>query len=252
MKVSLINYTGAGFPDPAKEAAAQIVFTKQTRLTMTPGLLDEIRAWPKPRLHEELVYISNTIPSSWEFCDYTFLVEGASRGYTHQSVRTRTASFAQQTMRVLDVSQGRGWDYYKGPSLVPGSQAESVYDHTMQIIGEAYKSMIAAGAKIEDARGVLPTNITTNLVIKMNMRTFVETMRKRASSRTQGEYREALDGMYAAVRAVHPWINLFCERTFEKAAAELEGMILALDPLTVYPELKTHMIKLLDQMRSNS
>ena len=49
--------------------------------------------------------MANTIPSSWEFVDYTFLVTGVSRAYTHQQVRTRAASYAQQTMRVLNMGE---------------------------------------------------------------------------------------------------------------------------------------------------
>jgi thymidylate synthase ThyX len=52
---------------------------------------------------------------------------------------------------------------------------------------------------IEDARGVLPTNIHTNIVAKFDLRTLADTMRKRASTRTQGEYRDVMDGMKDAV-----------------------------------------------------
>lgn len=253
MQVTLINFTGAGFPDPAKEAAAQMVFTKQTRLTMSPGLLDEIRNWEKSKMHEELAYMANTIPSSWEFCDYTFLIEGVSRAYTHQQVRTRTGSYAQQTMRVLDVSEGAGWDYVKGPSIVPGSLIEQVYDNTMDLVAGAYKMLIEAGAKVEDARGVLPTNIQTNIVVKFNMRTFVETVRKRSSPRTQGEFRAVLDAMYEQVKSVHPWINLFTDRTFDKAAKELDCWIARLhDRALISSKEAADMQKLVDQMRAQS
>ena len=36
MKVTLIDYTGAGTPDPARHAANVLVFTKRTRLEMDP------------------------------------------------------------------------------------------------------------------------------------------------------------------------------------------------------------------------
>lgn len=260
MKVSLINYTGIGTPDPARFAANQLLFTKQTRLQMTPGLMDEIEVWPASKVREELAYMANTIPSSWEFVDYTWLVEGVSRGYTHQQVRTRTASYAQQTMRVLDMSSGPGWDYLTGPTIPPkefsgldehwdenGEKLHSLYHGTMALIADAYKDLIAHGAKIEDARGILPTNTLTNIVIKMNMRNFVELVRKRSSSRVQGEYRDVLAGMKERVLEVHPFVSMFIERTFDKAADELDAMIRGWPSLN--EEYKTRMIKLLDQMR---
>ena len=63
MKVSLINYTGAGTPDPARHAANVLVFTKQTRLAMEPGLLHDIAQWPWPKIEAELQYMASTIPS---------------------------------------------------------------------------------------------------------------------------------------------------------------------------------------------
>ena len=262
MKVSLIDYTGSGHKRPDRYAAAQIIFAKSTRLTMVPGLFDEILNWSDERMEEELKYIANTIPSSWEFVHYTFLIEGVSRGFTHQFVRTRTASFAQQTMRVLDVSDGPGWDYHVGPTLPQKFDATRVHDYndpedgksvwyhgTMANISHAYKKLIECGAKVEDARGILPTNIHTNIMVSMNMRTFVEMVRKRSSPRTQGEYRDVLEGMKETAFAKHPWLELFVNRTFDKAAKELDREIAE---LPIDGEQRTRLMKLVDLMRSQS
>jgi flavin-dependent thymidylate synthase len=247
MNITLIDYTGKGHPDPAEYAAALLIFTKSTRLEMTPNLMNDIATtWTQEKIESELKYMANTIPSSWEFVDYTFMISGVTRAFTHQFVRTRTASYAQQTMRVLDV---KGWDYLTGPSVLIDDERHRIYDKAMSDIDKAYRSLILHGAKIEDARGVLPTNIKTNIVAKMNMRTFVEMTRKRRGSRTQGEYRDVLEGMAAAVRDVHPWIDLFIERDFDKAADDLEAKIKGLG--LGYDETM-NMIKLLDQMRAQS
>jgi flavin-dependent thymidylate synthase len=246
MKVSLIDYTGYGNPDQ-DHAINVLIFTKSTRLTMSPGLLSEIAAWPWEKKLEELKYMANTIPSSWEFVDYTFMVEGVTRAFTHQFVRSRQFSFAQQTMRVLDVSTGPGWDYLTGPS-VNSLGRHDLYDGTMETISKSYKSLIADGTAVEDARGILPTNILTNIVGKCNMRTFVELVRKRSSPRTQNEYRDVLDAMKAAVREVHPWIDLFIERDMDKAIADLQQYI-EREPDTAQ---RIHATKLLDQIRAQS
>ena len=246
MKVQLIDYTGAGSPDPARHAANVLVFTKQTRLNMDHGLMEQINAKPWAEIESELEYMANTIPSSWEFIDYTFLINGVTRAFTHQFVRTRTGSYAQQTMRVLDVY---GWDYLTGPTIEGNADAEAVYDDAMKAVDRAYRQLLKKGAKIEDARGVLPTNILTNIVAKFDLRTFSETQRKRASTRTQGEYRDVMDAMRDEVIRVHPWATLFLERTFDKAAAELEQELIQ---FVQQPEERTRMIKLIDQMRATA
>jgi thymidylate synthase (FAD) len=248
MKVTLIDYTGMGHSDP-DHAINVLIFTKSTRLNMSPGLMSEIAAWPKGKKMDELRYMSNTIPSSWEMCDYTFLIEGVTRAYTHQFVRSRQFSFAQQTMRVLDVSTGPGWDYLTGPSIENDAERFHNYQEMMLCIDKAYKEQIAAGAKIEDARGLLPTNILTNIIGKCNMRTFVELVRKRSSPRTQSEYRDVLEAMKAAVRAVHPWIDLFIERDIDKAIADLQASI---NRMPCDEVERTNATKLLDQIRSQS
>jgi thymidylate synthase (FAD) len=215
---------------------------------MHPGLLSEIAAWPYEKKLKELEYMANTIPSSWEFVDYTFMVEGVTRAFTHQFVRSRQFSFAQQTMRVLDVSSGPGWDYLTGPSINENERLNEFYEDEMTNIDQTYKDLIANGAKIEDARGILPTNILTNIVGKCNMRTFVELVRKRSSPRTQSEYRDVLDAMKAAVREVHPWIDLFIDRNMDKAIADLQAMI----DKEPGDNVRTEMTKLLDQIRAQS
>jgi thymidylate synthase (FAD) len=248
MQVDLIDYTGCGSKDPARHAANVLVFTKQTRLEMVPGLMTQIEAWSEERIMAELEYMANTIPSSWEFVQYTFLINGVSRAFTHQFVRTRTGSYAQQTMRVLNVS---GFNYVTGPTIK--EDVEGIVGHkyhgTMQKIANAYDEMIEAGAAIEDARGILPTNICTNIVAKFDLRTLADTFRKRASSRTQGEYRDVLGLMIFEILRVHPWASLFLNRSFDVAAKELEELISSAAPPG---DVKTRLLKLLDQMRATA
>lgn len=221
MKIRLINYTGIGNPNP-RFAAELLAFTKSTRLKMSPSLMDEIQSWSEDKLNEELEYMSNTIPSSWEFVDYTFLLEGCTRAFTHQLVRNRHGSYAQQTMRILDVS---GFGYEVGPSIECDQNLLEDYCDTMATLNEEYKSLIEKGAAVEDARGVLPTNIHTNIVVKFNLRTLAEIVSKRSSPRTQGEYRQFVEGLADGVLEVHPWAKAFLRNRKHEAAAELDDFI---------------------------
>lgn len=245
-KVTLIDYTGAGSPD--RDYAVNILlFTKNTRLNMTVGGVVDVATWSPDQKYEQLKYMANTNPGSWEFVDYTFLIERVTRAFTHQLVRTRHASYAQQTMRVLDVSTGPGWEYLTGPSITGMNNKR--YDVQMDAIADTYKQMIKEGAEVQDARGILPTNILTNITMKINMRTFIELCRKRVSPRVQDEYRTVLEGMKMAVRRVHPWIDVFINRTFDQAAADLDKMIVE---YFEDKEMAAKMLKLVDQMRQQS
>jgi flavin-dependent thymidylate synthase len=198
MRVTLINHTVS--------ADALMIFTKNTRLNLSPSLLEDIRTWSAERREQELEYMANTIPSSWEFVDYTFLVEGVSRAYTHQQVRTRAASYAQQTMRVLDMGE---FDYVYTEKNLADPDARSKIDSLLEQIKATYRALIAQGQAPEDARGILPTNIATNIVCKFNLRTFVDLVKSRTGGRTQSEYQRVISAMADEVLMVHPWAEQF-------------------------------------------
>ena len=198
MKVTLLHAT----PD----AIDILIFTKNTRLKMGPEGMNDIKNWPIEKKIEELKYMSTTIPSSWEFVDLIFCIEGVSRAFTHQLVRTRTASYAQQAMRVVDMT---GFDYHVGPSIRNNYAAQKAYDGAMRTISDYYKELIVQGAKPEDARGVLPTDILTNICMKINLRNFSDLVKKRMTPRVQNEYAEVLKQMIERVLVVWPWAAMF-------------------------------------------
>lgn len=211
MKVTLINHT--------QDAVDQLLFTKSTRLTLSPSLMDDIRSWPEEKKRDELRYMANTIPSSWEFVDYTFLVEGVSRAYTHQQVRTRAASYAQQTMRVLDMGE---FEYVYTDRVSEGPERAAV-DQALRCIKDTYNWLIKRGVPAEDARGILPTNIATNIVCKFNLRTLSELAKSRTGGRTQVEYQRVINAMIDAVLAVHPWAEDFLFTQDRNYFAEIEA-----------------------------
>lgn len=212
MKVTLISHT--------QDAENLLMFTKSTRLNMTPGLMDEIKAKSYEEKMKELEYMANTIPSSWEFVDYVFLVEGVSRAYTHQQVRTRAASYAQQTMRVLDMGD---FDYVYPDKILNNPLAKKATDAVLKLIKEAYSLMVdSLRVAPEDARGILPTNIATNIVCKFNLRTFVDLAKARTGGRTQKEYQKVIGAMVDAVLEVHPWAEKFLFQEGRDYFAEIE------------------------------
>lgn len=212
MNVTLISHT--------PEAENLLIFTKSTRLTMSPGLMDEIRAWPQEKKMAELEYMANTIPSSWEFVNYVFLIEGVSRAFTHQFVRTRQGSYAQQTMRVLEMGN---YDYVYTDRVMANARARGVVDIVNENIRLGYEQLLKMGLPAEDARGILPTNISTNIVAQFNLRTMTDLAKSRTGGRTQGEYQKVMNAMVDAVLAVHPWAEKFMFKEGRDRYAEIEA-----------------------------
>lgn len=201
MKVQLISYTD--------DAVNLLLFTKNTRLMNDDDAYAQIAEWPQEKKQEELDYMLQTIRSSWEFIDYTFNIRDVSRGFTHQFVRTRQASYAQQSQRTVDMS---GFGYYTPPRIAENEVAKALYDKAMADINDSYQALREI-VPAEDARGILPTNIHTNIVAKFNLRTLSEMAKSRLSPRAQGEYQEVFKLMVAEVTKVHPWALPFLTPT---------------------------------------
>lgn len=203
MKVALVSCT--------PEARELLLFTKQTRLSMDAGLMDEIRSWPEYKKTTELNYMLNTIESSWEFIDYVFSIQGVSRSFTHQFVRTRVNSFAQQSQRTVDMSD---FEYVmpsafeSNDSLTP-SDAEIFFHSAMEQAKQNYQALIQIGAAPQDARATLPEATSTNIIVKANLRSLSDTAKTRLCSRTQGEYQNVFRQMRKLVIEVHPWAEPF-------------------------------------------
>jgi flavin-dependent thymidylate synthase len=208
---------------------------------MSPGLIAQVKELPWEEVLLTLRLMADTLPSSWEFVHLTFLIEDVTRAFTHQLVRTRTASYAQQAMRVVNMS---GFSYDTPDKFKGNRQLEAIYTNTMADISRGYQSLVKLGAENEDARGVLPTNVLTNINMSINMRNWINLIRKRSSARIQNEYRHVVEQMIIEVEKVYPWIYIFVKNDELKARKDLQDMIYANEKLTT--EEKVNMVKKLD------
>ena len=185
-KVKLINYTN--------NALNLLIYTKSGRLN-AGTTLEEIYGWPESKKLEHLDYMMNTIKTSFEFVDYIFEIKEVSRAFTHQVVRTRTASFQQQSQRTVDAS---GFGHIE-PTDHPA------YNKAFEVSLEAYMKMLEDGVPIQDARNVLGTGTHTEIFVKGNLRTFSNMAELRLCKRTQGEYQEVFKDMVKQILRIHPW-----------------------------------------------
>lgn len=216
-KVELINFTGKGRKDESRHAANLLVFTKGTRLGLTANRMEEIQKMSTKEIADELEYMATTIPSSWEFVDVTFLISGVSRACAQQITRTRQASYAMQSQRVLNVSDFEVVNTFEEPHL------KGQFNCLTEEVMGGYKELIEDGATPQDARGILPMNVTCNLVAKYNLRAFVDLVKARESNRTQGEYRDIVMQMKKAVLEVWFWSFPFFEQSHKSAIRLLEA-----------------------------
>lgn len=205
MKVQLIDYTGIGHADKMY-AAKKLIYAKNTRLTQGQELMDKINNMTDDELKSELDYIANTIRSSWEMIEFTFQVTGVTRAFTHQLVRTRHGSYAQQAQRVVDMS---GFESVTPSTVQKDADALMIWNDTIKKIDEGYRTLVNMGIPAQDARGLLPTNVCTNIVIQWNLRTFADIVAKRQNLRAQGEYADVVRDMAKLVLEVMPWAEAF-------------------------------------------
>jgi len=197
IKVELINYTS--------DALEMLLFTKDTRLKGGVATLAELKAWPMDKKLEHLAYMKDTIKSSWEFVSYTFKISGVTRAFTHQFVRTRSNSYAQEAQRVVDLSDAE----WTTPEL--DKQESHTFNESMKNSISAYVTLREMGVAPQDARGVIPTNIHTSIIGMINLRTLSHMAEVRLCTRTQGEYQDVFRLMRAEVLKVHPWAEDFIQ-----------------------------------------
>ena len=227
MKVSLVDFTGCGRPDESEYAARLLAFTKNTRLQMTPNGFQDWLDKPWSEIEPELVYMTKTLPSSHEFVDATFTIQGVTRVFAQQLTRTRFTpidsdifgSYAMQAQRVVDVREAE----VTTPERLAGPDRDAYEAAAAQAVA-SYSDLVAAGVPLEDARGLLPMNIQCNLVAKYNLRSMAEMFRKRESLRVQDEFVNVVRAMRAEVERVWPWSAAFFVPKTHLAIDIIEGV----------------------------
>lgn len=133
----------------------------------------------------------------------TFAVSGVSRALTHQLVRHRVASYSQQSQRYVDMD---GFDYVVPESILNHPDSLEQFKWGIKAIQKVYKTLLAYGIDMEDARYILPNACTTNIIVSMNARQLRHFFALRCCNRAQKEIRELADKMLELVKEVAPTI----------------------------------------------
>lgn len=133
----------------------------------------------------------------------TFAVSGVSRALTHQLVRHRVASYSQQSQRYVDMD---GFDYVVPESILNHPDSLEQFKWGIKAIQKVYKTLLAYGIDMEDARYILPNACTTNIIVTMNARELRHLFALRCCTRAQWEIRELANRMLELVKEVAPTI----------------------------------------------
>lgn len=109
------------------------------------------------------------------------------RGVSHELVRHRLASFAQESTRYCNYSQdkfGNELTFIKPIFLEEGSDSYKYWENAMSDAEIYYFSMLDSGCTPQEARSVLPNSIKTEVVMTANYREWRHFFWLRAARKT--------------------------------------------------------------------
>jgi thymidylate synthase (FAD) len=138
-----------------------------------------------------------------EHTNFTFAISDVSRSLTHQLVRHRIASYAQQSQRYVNLNEP---NYVTPPKILKNKKMKKAYDETMKNIWVEYNKLLNLGIPAEDARFILPNGACTNIIVTMNARSLLNFFELRCCQHAQWEIRKLANIMLREVKKVAPTI----------------------------------------------
>jgi len=124
-----------------------------------------------------------------EYISMTFVIKNVSRAFQQQLTRTRLAAYAIQSLRIVTK---KGWATNGHFTMPPGfsySQQEQ-FSESMLRIEKDYELLLSQGADPQDARGILPLNVHSDISFTINFNALRHMMKQRLCVLTQHEYRQ--------------------------------------------------------------
>jgi len=211
-RVSLITFTQNAIP--------LMCYVRRVMHAPVPDTLEEFiqdhERWLGMSINDyfDKVLLNDGMPTFLEFVSLVFKLENVSRALTHQLVRHRIGfSYSQQSMRCVPAGTFADEGMYHLPDTVDNK--EYLYQGAMKTIQNLYNDLLSAGISIQDARGVLPTNIHTTIMFSCSLRAFIGMANKRLCRKAQGEFQQIAKLMvHAVIDRVDPrlrkWLGSPC------------------------------------------
>lgn len=146
------------------------------------------------------------LKAPFEAVQFHFMLDGVTRSFTHQAVRQRTAVFAQESLRFA-VKDGIDEEVALPPSLRSLKDDDPrvvLWRSAINRIDDTYSALVEAGVPAEDARGLLPHNITTRMNYVTNLRNLQDHAGMRLCTQAQFEWRTVWVRIVEAIRNYDP------------------------------------------------
>lgn len=194
MDVRLIGVTPCPERIPALAA-------KLTHSGITPAELENSSEKELDVILDHVMDLGHT--SIVEHSSFTFTISGVSRSLTHQLVRHRIASYAQQSQRYVNLENPC---FITPPKIAKDEKMKKAYERTMQMIWDQYNTLLELGIPAEDSRYVLPNATCTNIMVTMNARSLLNFFELRCCLHAQWEIRQLANKMLSLVKKEAPRI----------------------------------------------
>jgi thymidylate synthase (FAD) len=115
------------------------------------------------------------------------------RGVSHEIVRHRIGSYSQESTRYCNYSESK---FDKSITVIEpcfwtaDSPMRRCWEEAMSRAERAYLDLIASGASPQEARGVLPNSLKTEIVVTFNLRQWRHFLKVRTSDVAHPQMRE--------------------------------------------------------------
>lgn len=224
MKVKLITKT---------QNLLDVLYTGATTCYNSGGPIDKwfdvctIPTDKKQKLIDKCIKSGHT--SVLEHSQFTFAVEGVSRALLAQLTRHRVGvSFSVQSQRYVEIKEDQDKLYelftsnnytrenYKDSELYRVLDKYFTENEFKNVNGyyyalDNYLEAINNGEKAEDARRFLPNAIKTNLVITLNLRSFIHLCHERLCTHAQKEIRQLVREMCNVILKDEEWLKPYLQ-----------------------------------------
>ena len=125
---------------------------------------------------------------------YSFSIKFiCDRGVSHEIVRHRMASFAQESTRYCNYSKdkfGNELTFIKPCFFEKWEQKYNIWEISMERAEKTYFNLLSVGCTPEQARSVLPNSIKTEVVMTANLREWRHFLKLRTAQAAHPQMRE--------------------------------------------------------------
>jgi thymidylate synthase (FAD) len=119
------------------------------------------------------------------------------RGVTHEIVRHRIASYSQESTRYCNYSKDKFGNEltfiepcFWNDNLESDQLKRRIWIESLQQIENSYFKLLESGATPQEARGILPNSLKTEIIITMNIREWRHFFKLRTSEKAHPQMRE--------------------------------------------------------------